>query len=279
MVRVADGETVDRTFLRPYRVSHQFVGHPLLALPALLELAGELPAGQVELGPERAGAVVGEDYRRAALEVGARAALQSLDGQGRSLFFYNVETVARYAELVRQVLDEMLPALGVEERHVRSREGYLFVSGAASVTPAHVDHECNFLLVAEGRKTVWISDVGDPAAERALEALHTGKYGMCADLPATLSPHELGPGDGIFIPPRAAHYVENHVGRCIALSTVFLHRTTAREVPVYAANSRIRRLGLSPIPPGTRPLADSAKRTAYLAVRMVARTARRLRGS
>ncbi len=265
-------------FLECFTVEHSLVGHPLLEWEAIAALAGRLPDGSIEIGGDKSAVVAGLDYERRLLEGDAEAAVLALENQGRSLYFYDVETDPEMAPLVKEVIDSGVSLLGVDPSDVMSEEGYLFISGGTAVTSAHVDHESNFLLVTSGRKRVWIAPVGDPEGEIALEALHSGRYGSCGSKPSGMELYELGPGDGIFIPPRAAHYVENGPGPCTALSVVFLHRMTKDEVPVYAWNARLRRLGLKPKPPGTSPRRDRLKRDSFNLARAVVSKARSVRG-
>ncbi len=278
VLSVGDRGTPHPQFLECFTVTHTLVGHPLLEWTSIAALAGRLPAGSIEIGGDQSAVVAGLDYQRRMLEGDAEAAVLALEDQGRSLYFYDVETDTEMAPLVLGCIDSGRALLGVDRSDVMSEEGYLFISGGTAVTSAHVDHECNFLLVTSGTKRVWIAPVGDPEGEIALEALHSGRYGSCGSKPAGMELYELGPGEGIFIPPRAAHYVENGPGPCTALSVVFQHRMTQDEVPVYAWNARLRRLGLTPTAPGTSARRDALKRRSFTLAHAVVGRARALRG-
>lgn len=278
MLNVADRGEPHPEFLECFTVEHPLVGHRLLEWGAIASLAGRLPDRSIEVGGDQSAVVAGLDYKRRWLEGDAEAAVLALENQERSLYFYDVETDPEMAPLVKELIDSGLTLLGVDRSDVMSEEGYLFISGGTAVTSAHVDHECNFLLVTSGTKRVWIAPVGDPEGEIALESLHSGRYGTCGSKPSGMELYELGPGEGVFIPPRAAHYVENGPGPCTALSVVFLHRMTKDEVPVYAWNARLRRLGLTPKAPGTSPRRDRLKRRSFTAVRAVVSKARAVRG-
>lgn len=271
---------MDDQFRHAFVVRHDLATHPLLDTGAIAALAERLPPGSVEASTESAPVVAGLDYVGTTVTTGLADAVGELRTRSRSLYLYNVERDPEYRALVDGVLDEVIPLLGVEARDVVSREGYLFLAGDRAVTSAHVDHECNFLLVLRGTKRVWLAPVGDPDAEIALEALHSGRYGTCAARPADMTPYDLGPGDGIFIPPRAAHFVENGEGGCEALSIVFLHRRTRDEVGVYAWNARLRRVGLTPNPPGASVWCDRLKGGSFRAARrLLAALGRARRGS
>ena len=220
LLRLAGGASPDPEFLTPFRVEHALVGHPLLQREAIASLADRLGPGHIEVGSDSDAIVMGLDYQRQLLDGSASAAVRALENEGRSLYFYNIESDAQAAPLVEELIEIGRGFLGVEQADIVSKEGYLFISGDTAVTGAHVDHECNFLLVTQGHKRVWIASVGDPEGEIALEALHSGRYGACGARPQTMHAYELEPGQGVFIPPRAAHYVENGPGPCTALSVV-----------------------------------------------------------
>jgi ribosomal protein L16 Arg81 hydroxylase len=223
--------------------------------------------------------VASVDYQPPVFEGLARDALKEVEGQSRSVFIYNVERIDRYRDLLAEALDPMLDALAVDPRDVISREGYIFRAGGggSATTSAHVDFECNFLLVTEGRKRVYIADVPDEQGELALEAMHSGLYGTCGEIPSPMTAFDLAPGEGVFLPPRAAHYVENGPDPCTALSVVFFHRNSQRQVPVYAINRRLRRVGLNPRPPGESRLRDAAKRLSHQAASTPTRMIRSVR--
>ncbi|MEZ5230194.1 MAG: hypothetical protein R2710_27080 [Acidimicrobiales bacterium] len=263
LLRLSGDGSPDPAFLSAFTVEHSLVGHPLLQSHAIAALAGRLPAGSIEVGGDQGAVIAGLDYERRLLTDDAEQAVLDLAHQHRSLYFYDIETDAEMAPLVAELIEAGRLLLGVDRDDMVSEEGYLFIAGETAVTSAHVDHECNFLLVTEGHKRVWLAPVGDPEGEIALEALHSGRYGTCNAKPSDMRPYDLGPGDGIFIPPRSAHYVENGPGPCTALSVVFLHRQTRDEVPVYAWNARLRRLGLSPTVPGESPWRDRLKRDSF----------------
>ncbi len=263
LLRLAGDGKPDADFLACFTVEHSLIGHPLLQRSAIAALAARLPADRIEIGGDQDAVVAGIDYERRLLTGDAEAAVLALEHQHRSLYFYNIESDPEMASVIEELIEDGRVLLGVDRSDIISEEGYLFISGDTAVTSAHVDHECNFLLVTEGHKRVWVAAVGDPEGEIALEALHSGRYGSCGSKPAAMRAYDLGPGQGIFIPPRSAHYVENGPGPCTALSVVFLHRMTKREVPVYAWNARLRRLGLTPTSPGVSAWRDRLKHDSF----------------
>ena len=138
------------------------------------------------------------------------------------------------------------------------------VGGGSATTSAHVDFECNFLLVTEGRKRVYIADVPDEQGELALEAMHSGLYGTCGEIPSPMTAFDLAPGEGVFLPPRAAHYVENGPDPCTALSVVFFHRNSQRQVRSTRSTGACDELVSTP---DLRASPDSVTRPSVSAIR------------
>ena len=260
----------------PLPLRHTLTGDEHFGLDALADLADALPAGAIETSAVGAGPVAADGLDHVGDYVGEAAGdlVRSFEGQRRSLYFYNVERVAAYRDLVSAALAGIVDDLEVQANEMDPAEGYVFVSGGPATTSAHLDHECNLLLVMQGSKRVHISRTVDDSVHEALEHMHSGGYGTTDRLPADMQCFELGPGDGVYIPPLAVHFVENGDRVCTAFSVVFRHRRTANEVPVYAINARLRRLGLSPNAPGSRT--DPLKRGLHRAGRSIAHMRRRL---
>ena len=259
-----DGTLPDTAgFILPFRVRHNLADHPLLTDNAIDDLGATLPAHSVEMSPINAPVVTSIDFEPTIGAVDIQATLASLSEQHRSLFLLNLEQFDPYRQLLDETLSSITTAMHLQSHDIAASEGYLFIAGEGAVTSVHVDHECNFLLVLRGSKRLWLADVGDPQGELALEALHSGRYGTCADRPKSMTAYDLEAGEGVFIPPRAAHFVEHPTSDCMALSVVFVHDAVRRQVPVYAWNARLRSLGLTPTPPDTSPMRDLVKRASH----------------
>jgi hypothetical protein len=201
--------------------------------------------------------------------VDAAEALDDLEGTARSLYLYHVERDPAMAALISEILAEAYGQTSLDPAQVVKEEGYLFVTGGPTITPVHVDHECNFLLVLRGAKKVFLSEVPSVEAERALEKMYSGGYGTCARVPDRGVLFDVAAGEGIFIPPRSAHYVVNEDEHCAALSVVFSSRSLERESAVYRANAVLRRIGLHPGPVGRHRAADTGKSLAVATARRV----------
>ncbi len=258
----------DGTSTQGFTFTHDLADHPLLSPAGIRALADRLPPGSAEIGGGDLIAEGGLGFE-ATPRVDPGPALDELEGQARSLFFYNVERDPAMAGLLSQVLADAFGQVGIDPTQVSKEEGYLFLTGGPTITSTHVDHEYNLLLVLRGRKRVFLSEVPTDEAERALEVMHDGGYGTCDRVPERGQEFEVGPGEGIFIPPRSAHYVVNDDEPCAALSVVWGTEELERESAVYWANAQLRRIGLRPGAVGRHPAIDRAKAMAVTSARRV----------
>lgn len=270
-----DVHTID-DLVQGFAVTHSLVENDLLSPDGVVALADRLPAESAEPGLVGLVAQGGLDYEATPM-LDAGPAVRALAGKPASLYLYNVERDPLFGSLLREILAGVSGRLGMGMDHIVNHEGYVFLTGGPAVTSAHVDHEYNFLLVVRGRKRVFIADVPSAEGERALEALHSGGYGACDGVPSSGSVFEIGPGEGVFIPPRGAHYVENGDEPCAALSVVFATEGLHNEARIYRANALLRRLGLKPSPPGDSAIVDGAKSSFAHAAMAIRRGVRRFR--
>ncbi len=268
MIHIPHTIDFDGATTQGFKVTHDLADHPLLTGAAIRSLAERLPPGSAEIGGGHLVAEGGLDFE-AKPRVDAGPALDALEGKSQSLYLYNVERDPEMAELISQVLADVYRRTGVDPAKVTKEEGYLFLTGGPTITSTHVDHEYNFLLVLRGRKRVFLSGVPSIEAERALERMYSGGYGTCDRVPAEGVVFDVGPGEGIFIPPRSAHYVVNADEPCAALSVVFGTEALEQESAVYWANARLRRIGLRPGPVGRHRTLDRVKAQAVTLARYV----------
>ncbi len=272
-----------RTFVtdfdrRPFLIHHRLSEHPLFALPRLIELAQALPERQVEynagdcpvsLDPTktpRNGLSIDETIRR-------------IEECRSWLVLKFVEADPAYSDL----LDECLAEIGVVAEPLRlgmdQRESFIFISSPGSVTPYHIDPECNFLLQIRGLKTVHQFPADDRTliTEEELEHFFGGGHRNLKfrdEFQTKAQTFQLRPGDGLHFPVAAPHWVKNEGAVSISYSVTFRTRASERRCAVHNFNAGLRRWGLRPTPVGRSPWRDACKYQAY----RVCRRARRLIG-
>lgn len=242
---------------------HALSTHALLTVEAIAELADALPLEKVEHNLGSVPSVLADgEAPRSRLAPGELA--RGIETNGCWMVLKNIEAVSAYRRLLDSGLDELEPYLAGREGGMRQREGFIFLSAPGSVTPAHIDPEHNLLLQIRGTKEMNVGRFADRATEqRELERFYGGGHRNIHRLPSTPRAFSLGPSDGVYVPPNAPHWVVNGETVSVSLSITFRTPATVRTQRVHSVNAKLRRLRLSPPPPGARPLADRTKATLW----------------
>jgi hypothetical protein len=255
---------------RPFTIVHHLVGHPLFALPRLIELSRSLPPEDVEynagnlpvnMDPKltpRTGLSIEETIRR-------------IEDCGSWLVMKWVERDPEYRALLDRCLDEIEAFSEPLFPGMRQREAFIFISSPLSVTPYHFDQEYNFLLQVRGAKTFHVFD-RSCATEIDREDRFSGahrNFPYKEEYQKKATTFELQPGSGVHVPVAAPHWIQNGNGVSISFSITFRTPSSDRENFLYRVNRYLRRFGLSPTPVGQSPLRDSAKFYAFQALRPI----------
>lgn len=265
----------DHAGRRPFLVEHGLADEPLLAHDAVCALADRLPEADVEMNTADLPAILDSDAVPV-LDRRPGELARRIEELRRWMALSYIEQIGEYRALVDRCLADAGPAVAAWGGGMTKREGYIFLSAASSVTPAHVDHEHNFLLQIRGTKRVTIGSFeGGEEEQRALEGMHSGHYGRVRALPPDATTFTIEPGTGVYIPPRAVHMIENTGALSISLSLVWHTPELDRASLVYAMNAKLRRLGITPRPPGTSAAGDRVKSAAVTAWRGAQRLVRR----
>jgi len=140
------------------------------------------------------------------------------------------------------------------------------------VTPFHLDPEHNFLLQIRGSKTVSMWDRDDRLVlpEEELEKFYA-RF-VHRNLPwrevfqTTAWVVPLKPGQGLHFPVAVPHWVQNGPEVSISFSITFRSESSEARELIYRANANLRKLGISPRPPGQSLLLDSTKRATFAAL-------------
>lgn len=263
-----DPETFGRAYPeRPFRVRHRLVGHPLLGVERLLELARALPAEQIEYnaGDLPIGLDPGATPRTG---LSVEETIRRIRDCRSWMVLKLVERDPAYRALLEEVLEAPLALAARITPEPGRLEGYVFLSSPGSITPFHIDNEHNFLLQIAGTKTVrvWRPDDREAVSEEQLERYHAGAHRNLPwrdELAARAEVFDLAPGDGLFIPIGAPHWVQNGPEVSISLSVTFRSRYSDIQTAVYRLNRQIRRLGLEPRPFRGGDLRDRLKWNAW----------------
>lgn len=247
---------------KPLGVSHSLTEHELLSVESVAQLAERLPEHRVEHNYANLPSVVSPDaVERSDEPVGEIA--RNIDSNGCWMVLKNIELDPEYKRLLDETLDEVVPLVADREGGMSFREGFIFLSAPGSVTPSHTDPEHNFLLQVRGTKRMHVGRFPDPQTEQlAVEDALGGGHRNVDWEPVDPEVFDLEPGEGVYVYPHAPHMVQNGDAVSVSLSITFATHASERGLRVHSINAKLRRLGLSPRPPGQRPTLDRAKAAA-----------------
>lgn len=255
----------------PFAVTHTLTDHELLSVESIAELADQLPVESVEHNRGDIPAVVSGDQVEVLDETPGEIA-RHIDTNGCWMVLKDIEQVPAYNQLLDEALDEVMPYVEGREGGMNLREGYIFLSAPNSTTPAHTDHEHNFLLQIRGTKQMNIGRFRDRKAEQLqVEKMFAGERNMDR-MPDDATAYELDPGDGVYVPPNAPHWVLNGPAVSVSLSVTFRTPVTENHALVHAFNRRLRRLHISPRPPGEHAATDRAKLAVHRSLKSLRRS-------
>ncbi len=254
-------------------VSHRLVDHPLLDLEVIAGLAERLPEESIEQNLGDLPTVVDPDeVEKSELPVGEIA--RTIDTNGCWMVLKNIEQDPEFNALLDELLDDVNPLVAERDGGMTGREGFIFLSAPDSVTPSHTDPEHNFLLQVRGTKSMVVGQYPD-ASTKQIELEHTFAGGGNRNIewePQNPQTFDLRPGDGVYVPPHAPHWVKNGPSASVSLSITFQTEANERTIRIHSLNAKLRRLGLSPSPPGHRPRVDRQKAAAQKILGRLRRT-------
>jgi hypothetical protein len=252
--------------VQPYALTHGLQNHPLLRLENLVELAKRLPPLQreyvfakQEFGTHEAG----EHYEHAGsfADLSTEEMILNIEAQNRVIVLRNVETDSVYGHLVHEILDQMQSQIEAVTGPISGRESFIFISPPHAYTPFHYDPEQNFFLQILGRKDFAVYDVADRDVmpEVALENfLANSTRTPCS--PEYFNRYrifELTPGNGVYVPTTAPHWVRTLDEVSISISINFRTPSSIRRDRVCRFNRLLRKTGLQPQP--VSPRADTPR--------------------
>jgi len=264
-----DAEAFHTNFAKgSFPVRHGLAEHPLLTVEAVAELADALPEPSVEHHTGKVAAVVGDAPVERVEQTPGEIA-RGIETNGCWMVLKNIEQVPAYHALLDELLDEVTPYVADREGGMNLREGYVFLTAPNSTTPAHTDHEHNFLLQVRSQKHFHVGVFHDEQLhQRQIEKMYAGARNLDR-LPDDPQLYDLGPGDGLYVAPCAPHWVETLDAVSVSLSITFRTPVTERASQVHAINRHLRRLRLSPLAPGRSRGRDRAKVGAFRALQRV----------
>jgi hypothetical protein len=202
-----------------------------------------------------------------------REAIDRLDDTGIRILLKRPENHdAQFRRLIDELWLQVIDLRGGlgSDRLVRL-EGAVFITSAASTTPFHFDPEIGFFSQIEGEK---IYHVYSPASlrEADLEKFYLqgqvsiGQVDLHACDPKLEHVFSLSAGKGLHQPQNSPHWVETGGTRSVSYTFVFETNESRSRGRARAANYYLRKFGIDPFTPGTRPALDAVKSGAMQAV-------------
>ena len=258
----------------PDEYSHELHKDPRLTLQAVADLADRLPRTSVicdtstqPLLVPKGGPPRGELSRPGDV-------IRNLDEAKAWLTLLNIEEDPDYADLMNSTLDPLEPGMVGRQGKMRHRVGFVFVSSPNSVTPAHFDIEHSLLMQVSGSKVVSFGHFAQQQDRRhEVDRYWDGSHGRIENLPPELASYQLTAGRGVYIPPVAPHWVHNGPAISLSVTLTYFTAATERENMIEAFNARLRRMHISPRPPGHSSPADMLKVAAMRASALAHATA------
>jgi hypothetical protein len=248
---------------RSIAVRHALVDHPLFTMEAIAELADRLPPASVRRERGDLPLVNREGY----VDVGEgppSATILDVERNGFRISLRDIQQAPEYAELINRCLDEVEGIVEDREGGMRRRTGYLFITAPASTTPMHFDPEHSFLLQVRGVKHVSVAAFDDDGIrQRELNHYYDGEDCDFATMQEVADDFRIDPGIGVYLPSFVPHWVRTEAGVSVSFSIPFYTEFSERAEFVNRINRRLRKLHLSPRPPGASEPVDRVKAAGF----------------
>ncbi|MEO5597692.1 MAG: cupin-like domain-containing protein [Novosphingobium sp.] len=248
----------------PARLTHQIANHPLLTLDAMAALAARmqptsmghnaainLPMGVSNADLPGNGLTVHETIARIA-------------DCGSWVLLLNIEQDPLYERLLHDVLGEIAPIVEPATGKMLRLEGFVFISSPLAITPMHFDPEYNILFQARGSKTMTLFPTADPdiITQPFFEQYYNGgprNLPWREEWAARAREISVVPGQAIYIPVHAPHWVRVHDEVSISLSLTWRSEWVAHHADACRFNRRLRERGLAPSAVRGFPLSNHLK--------------------
>jgi hypothetical protein len=242
----------------PLPFGHTLSGHPQLTVEAVAALAARVPPSWTR--PHTGRLPVVFPQKVTTLDASSPEVARSIADNGHRLLVYHLERLSSYRDVVGSCHDEVVAVVGEREGGVCGQSVSIFLASPGAVVQSHFDRHHNVLLQLEGTKEITVGAFADSVeGHRVIERARRWTHNNLRELPTQTHTFVLGPGDGLYIPPHAFHWVHGGPDVSVAFSYGFATPTTLLAPTVYWCNANLRRLGLRPRPPGESDRRDRVK--------------------
>lgn len=244
--------------LVPALLTHRIADHPLLKLDALKKLAIRMRPETLEHNAAVDLPLGITNAETPANGLSVHDTIDRIDECGSWVLLKYIEQDPAYRDLMRDVLGEIAPIVEPRTGAMLRFEGFIFVSSPRAVTPLHFDPEYNILFQARGAKTMTLFPTADPdiVAPEFFEAYFAGgprNLPWRDEWQARAREISIRPGEAIYVPILAPHWVQTHDAVSISLSLTWRSEWSFHHADACRFNRRLRRIGLRPAPPRLFP--------------------------
>ncbi len=259
----------------PHILRHALTAHPLLEIEALAQLAERLPITSVEYN--RGDLPIGVDGKPGSNGLTIAETIRQVAEAESWAVLKNIEQVPTYRALLIGLLDEIRPEIEAATGAMLTPQGFIFVSSPNSVTPYHFDPEHNILLQIRGSKVMTQFPAGDTrfVPDEAHETYHAGGPRELKWDDGFLDhgrEFPLSPGDALFVPVMAPHFVKNGPAPSVSLSITWRSEWSYRESDARILNAILRARGFAPQAPDRWPQQNYARAYVFRIMRKLGLT-------
>jgi hypothetical protein len=271
----------------PFALRHRLALSSLITIDRLTAIAEKM------LATGRAGRLVifegaqtaGDVYSKMKKRKPFAAAVSQLERFNYWLTFVNVSEVdPELNDLYRETLQDVETLLGMPIlKDVNRGHMNVFMASPNVITPYHIDYEHNFLCQMASEKDVWLWNPDDRAnlSELEIERFYCGdmeaaRYGV--DTQSRGREFHIRPGDALYHPPLAPHWVKNGPRVSISVSMGFSTTSLDRRARIYQGNRILRSVGLQAPPPGRSSVLDGLRSGTVSGIKRFNRSFRVARG-
>jgi hypothetical protein len=248
----------------PFALQHKLTSSGLFTIDRLAATAQKMIATgrSSRLVIFRGGQKPGDKFSEMKRRKPFAAAVSELETSNCWVTFVNIsEVVPELNDLYQAALRDVEILLdtpfvkGVNRGHMN-----VFMASPNVITPYHLDYEHNFLCQIAHEKDVWLWDPDDRdnLSELEIERVYCGDMNVdyAADSQGRAREFHIRPGDALYHPPLAPHWVKNGPEVSISVAIGFSNAALDRRARIYQANRILRKVGLTPPPPGRSAVLD-----------------------
>ena len=254
----------------PHLLRHGLAHHRLLTLDALATLARDLPGDSIEYN--RGDLPIGVDGKPGGTGLSIEDTIRHIASSNSWAVLKNIEQAPAYEALLLSLLGELRGEIEAKTGSMLRPQGFIFISSPGAVTPYHFDPEHNILLQLTGSKVMTQFPAGDSkfAPDKVHESYHAGgarELTWHDELASGGQDFALSPGDAVYVPVMAPHFVRNGASSSISLSITWRSDWSFAEAEARGFNRILRKYGIAPIAPARWPATNYGKSLAFRVLR------------